>query len=66
MNINLPSLPLYRVRVTSGVPGCRLIDFGRRLFSARAEAATYDGIGDLVAVVEAYNRHTGETLRIVG
>lgn len=64
--LSLDHLPLYRVRVTCGVHGCRLIDFGRRLFSARAEAATFAGIGDLVAIVEAYDRHTGQTLRVVG
>lgn len=56
--------PLYRVRVTSAAPGYRLIDFGRRMYSAAKEADRINATGgDLMAIVESYDRHTGETIR---
>ncbi|MDE2103649.1 MAG: hypothetical protein KGL39_40800 [Patescibacteria group bacterium] len=62
--LNLPYLPLYRLRITSADPGFRLVDFGRRLNGALTEADAINAVGGgLVATVEAYDRHTGATLR---
>lgn len=60
----LTDLPLYRVRTTSSDPGYLFTGFGRRLRSAFDHADRTNAIGGgLVAVVEAYDRHTGLTLR---
>lgn len=63
----LPPLSGYRVRITSDSPGYRLVDFGRRLFSAGNEAARINAIGGgLIAIVEKYATATGATLRTFG
>lgn len=63
--IIIDDLPLYRVRVTSGAPGYRLVEFGRKLFSARNWAECF-AVGDLRCAVESYDRHTGQTVRVLG
>lgn len=63
---SLADLPLYRVRVIGGGPGYRLTDYGRRLASARYDAADInDSCDGLTATVEAYDRHTGATIRVL-
>mgnify|MGYP001559211535 CR=1 FL=1 len=64
----LTGLPLYRVRLTGGsiaTPNGIVHNHGRRLFTARADARDCDVNGGYTVVLEAYDRHTGTTIRAI-